>query len=63
MEFKIPEITPEYLEECRQKAYKDDRENPNNFSNWNPHIKSYGYFKKCKLVSNQIFTNCKKQIA
>lgn len=55
-EFKIPAITPEYLEECRQKAYKDDRENPNNFSNWNPHIKSYGYFKKCKLVSNQIFT-------
>ena len=49
-------ITPEYLEQCRKDAYKEDREYPENFSNWYPHIKDFGNFKSAEIISNQIFT-------
>lgn len=48
--------TPEYLEELSKKHYKEDREYPENFSNWYPHILDFGQFKTAKVISNQIFT-------
>ena len=48
--------TPEYFKELSKKQYKEDREYPENFSNWYPHIKDFGQFKTAKVISNQIFT-------
>jgi len=48
--------TPEYFKELSKKQYKEDREYPENFSNWYPHIKDFGQFKTTKVISNQIFT-------
>ena len=49
-------FTPEYMEELSHKCYKDDREYPENFSNWYPHILDFGYFKSANIIANQIFT-------
>ena len=48
--------TPEYFKELSKKQYKEDREYPENFSNWYPHIKDFEQFKTAKVISNQIFT-------
>ena len=48
--------TPEYLEELSKKSYKEDREYPENFSNWYHHILDFGQFKTANVISNQIFT-------
>lgn len=48
--------TPEYFEELSKKHYKEDRQYPENFSNWYPHIKSFGQFKNAEVINNQIFT-------
>ena len=48
--------TPEYFKELSKKQYKEDREYPENFSNWYSHIKDFGQFKTAKVMSNQIFT-------
>lgn len=48
--------TPEYFKELALKSYNDDREYPENFSNWYYHIKSFGDFAHAEVVSNQIFT-------
>ena len=49
-------FTPEYMEELARKCYEDDREYPENFSNWYPHIKDFGRFKTAKIIANQIFS-------
>ena len=49
-------FTPEYMAELEVKDYEQDREYPENFSNWYPHIKDFGYFKCADVISNQIFT-------
>lgn len=56
LKMEAKRFTPEYLEECSKNAYKEDREYPENFSNWYPHIKNFGDFKHTEIVSNQIFT-------
>lgn len=48
--------TPEYIEELGRRCYEDDRNYPENFSNWYPHIKDFGYFRSAEIISNQIFT-------
>lgn len=48
--------TPEYFKELALKSYNDDRKYPENFSNWYPHIKSFGDFAHAEIISNQIFT-------
>lgn len=49
-------FTPEYFEEASKNAYKDDREYPENFSNWYFCIKDFGNFAHTEIISNQIFT-------
>jgi hypothetical protein len=49
-------FTPEYMEQLSKDSYADDREYPENFSNWFPHIVDTGYFRCAKVISNQIFT-------
>ena len=49
-------FTPEYFAELKVNSYRDDRECPENFSNWYKHIISFGKFKHTDVVSNQIFT-------
>lgn len=49
-------FTPEYFEELSKKHYKEDREYPENFSNWYPHIIDFGKFKTANIINNQIFT-------
>lgn len=49
-------FTPEYFEQLAKDSYKSDREYPENFSNWYPHILDFGYFKHADIISNQIFT-------
>lgn len=56
LKFKIPEITPEYLDQCAHKSYELDRACPENFSNWYPRILDFGKFKHSEIISNQIFT-------
>ena len=48
--------TPKYFEELSKKQYKEDREYPENFSNWYPHIIDFGEFKTANIINNQIFT-------
>lgn len=48
--------TPEYFEELSKKQYKEDREYPENFSNWYSHIIDFGEFKNANIINNQIFT-------
>lgn len=35
------EFTPEYLEQLSKNSYKNDREYPENFSNWHKNIKNF----------------------
>lgn len=54
---KITSIyTPETLEELSRKCYIDDREYPEVFSNWYPHIKDFGKFRHADIISNQVFS-------
>lgn len=57
-EFKIPNLdyTPEKLDQLAEQNYIDDRNYPENFSNWYYCIKDFGKFKHAKIISNQIFT-------
>lgn len=48
--------TPEYMAELAIKCYEDDRNYPENFSNWFPKIKSFGEFAHAKVIANQILT-------
>ena len=48
--------TPEYLKEVSKKCYVDDRQYPENFSNWYNHIIDFGKFRHANIISNQIFT-------
>lgn len=56
MMMEAKKFTPEYMEQLSKKAYKEDREYPENFSNWYPHIKSFGNFAHADVISNQILT-------
>ena len=56
MKLLTTKYTPEYLAELEKKCYEDDREYPENFSNWYPCIKDFGNFKHAEIISNQIFT-------
>jgi hypothetical protein len=49
-------FTPEYFKKLAEKCYQEDREYPENFSNWYYHIKDFGEFKHADIISNQIFT-------
>lgn len=48
--------TPEYFEELSKQNYIEDRNYPENFSNWYPHIVDFGKFKHAEIISNQILT-------
>lgn len=48
--------TPEYLEQLGKTAYNDDRNYPENFSNWYKHIVDFGAFSHAEIIANQIFT-------
>ena len=48
--------TPEYMEQLSKQCYKDDREYPENFSNWYYNIQDFGKFKHPEIISHQIFT-------
>lgn len=50
------EFTPEKLEEASLNAYKEDREYPENFSNWYYNIKDFGKFAHAEIIANQVFT-------
>lgn len=50
------QYTPEMFEELGRKHYKEDREYPENFSNWYYHIKDFGKFEHAEIIANQIFT-------
>lgn len=56
MMMEAKKFTPEYMRQLSKKAYKEDREYPENFSNWYPHIKSFGNFAHADVISNQILT-------
>ena len=44
------------LEQMAQERYDEDRQYPENFSNWYPKIEDVGNFKIAKVINNQIFT-------
>lgn len=46
----------DFLEELAISSYKEDRNYPENFSNWYPLIKDTGYFKTANIINNQIFS-------
>lgn len=46
----------DFLEELAISSYKEDRNYPENFSNWYPLIKNTGYFKTANIINNQIFS-------
>lgn len=56
MKLETKKFTPEYFEELSRKCYIDDREYPENFSNWYPHIIDFGEFEHTNIIANQIFT-------
>lgn len=49
-------FTPEYLEKLSKNHYNEDRNYPENFSNWYPYILDFGQFKNAKIIYNQVFT-------
>ena len=49
-------LTDEYFNELAKKCYEEDREYPENFSNWYPYIENFGTFNHSEIISNQIFT-------
>ena len=50
------DFSPENMEKLSKNAYNDDRNYPECFSNWFPHIIDFGYFNHAEVISNQIFT-------
>ena len=44
------------LEQMAQERYDEDRQYPENFSNWYPKIEDVGNFKIAKVINNQVFT-------
>ena len=54
--------TKEYLAQLAKQCYEDDRNYPENFSNWYPYIIDFGEFKHADIISNQIFTFEETQI-
>lgn len=54
--------TPEYLAELSLRSYIEDREYPENFSNWYPHILNFGKFSNAEVISNQILTHGQVEI-
>lgn len=48
--------TDEYFEKLSKKVYEEDRNYPENFSNWHPHIITTGAFAEAEIIANQIFT-------
>lgn len=44
------------FEALERESYINDRQYPENFSNWYPHIKNFGVFWHSNIISNQIFT-------
>ena len=53
----VDKLTPEYFAELEKQSYEDDRNYPENFSNWYSCIKDFGKFRHAKIISNQIFTS------
>lgn len=49
-------FTPEYLEQLSKDSYNEDRQYPENFSNWYNHIVDFGKLKHVNIISNQILT-------
>ena len=49
-------FTPEYFEQLKQNSYKQDREYPENFSNWYPNIVDFGKLNHVDIINNQILT-------
>lgn len=45
-----------YFKELAERCYKEDRNYPENFSNWYNHILDFGKFEHAGVISNQIFT-------
>ena len=54
--FNIKLFSKEELQEISRDNYNEDREYPENFSNWYKHILDFGDFKHTEVVANQIFT-------
>ena len=53
----MKEMTLDFdFEEMDRKMYEEDREYPENFSNWYSHIVDFGDFDHVDIVANQIFT-------
>lgn len=44
------------FEELAKKSYNEDRNYPENFSNWYPYIEDFGIFSHVDIINNQIFT-------
>ena len=55
-DFEIKQLTPDFFKEIAENHYKEDREYPENFSNWYKHILDFGKFSHTDIISNQIFT-------
>jgi len=49
-------FTDEFFETASKNSYNEDREYPENFSNWYKHIIDFGEFKHADIISNQVFT-------
>lgn len=49
-------FTDEFFETASKNSYNEDREYPENFSNWYKHIIDFGKFKHADIISNQVFT-------
>ena len=49
-------FTPENMKRIAKEMYEEDRQKPENFSNWYPYIKKFGNFRRAEIVSNQILT-------
>ena len=49
-------LSDDFFEKASKNAYKEDREYPENFSNWYKHILEFGKFKHADIISNQVFT-------
>lgn len=49
-------LNNDYLDKLAKSSYSEDRNYPENFSNWYPLIKDTGYFKTANIINNQIFT-------
>lgn len=50
------DFTQEHFDELSRKCYKEDREYPECFGNWYPHILDFGYFSHAEIIAHQVFT-------